>query len=294
MAYALAAVLLVVFFVAGFSSILSRLPPGRPRLPLPPLAEALDLDRRGGQLVGTRAGHSVVVHPPTDVGGGWTAIVDHSVPLAPRDGAASAPVQRILDQRPDLAVHIDRTYVSVTSQGARPGTRDADAVAEGIETAVAVVAALRETYHGWVVSLSQATGLSRLDGATLEGEIDGSSVSVVVPRRLPEGWELIVRGRLREPLPEGSRLRAAEASGPDVELGDLFLDQTLAVTTTDPAALRSRLARDEVRGPLLDLLCRFRGSVVTEEEIVHVVREGGNIDVKAAVERVVELVDAIG
>ncbi|MEM6925470.1 MAG: hypothetical protein AAF602_00975 [Myxococcota bacterium] len=270
---------------------------GRAQRPAPkqlgilPLATRLDLEVRGARLVGRRGGRLVAVYPPSHVGGGWTVIVDHTVPLVPGSEGEVG-----IDDDGRMTAHVDRTYVSVTSTGASGGESDDAAIQRGIGAALGLLDQLGKARRDYVAALARALGLPVPPGhvTALEGEVRGCTVSVVLPRRLAEAWELVVRGALHRTLPPGTRLRAAASGVADVDLGDLFLDRLLAIESSDVDALRVRLARDEVRGPLLDLVQRFRGSEVTEDGILHVVRDPEPPDVLAAVDRVVELADAIG
>jgi len=111
-------------------------------------------------------------------------------------------------------------------------------------------------------------------------------------------WMLEVRAPIVPPLPAGTRVtsrpqgrhrrREPRASG----IGDLVLDQALQALSEDPGALGRRLARDAVRGPVLDVLAAHPRSELLADEVVHVVEDGA-LEVEAAVGRVVELVNAL-
>ncbi len=121
------------------------------------------------------------------------------------------------------------------------------------------------------------------------GEVDGVVVTVVGPQLTDEHWRLEVRARLAPALPYGTRVRSRGTGAPGAGLGDLVLDHVLRASSPDPGEVARRLARDDVRGPVLDVLAAHPSSELRADEVVHVVLDGA-LDVEAAVRRVVELV----
>lgn len=124
--------------------------------------------------------------------------------------------------------------------------------------------------------------------------VDGVQLVLTWPVRAGTGWQTVVRGSLITPLPPGTQLQAAgRGAGPDVEVDDLFLDVGLHIYANARDQVRERLARDEVRGPLLALVNDWPLSTVTATAVVHVVVERSCRPL-AVVERVVELVKLLG
>ncbi len=117
--------------------------------------------------------------------------------------------------------------------------------------------------------------------------LSGVHVQVWLPRVYQDGWLIRLEARLSHPLPRDTELMAAgPIGGEDVEVGDLILDKALHITTSDPSALQARIAHDDVRGPLLDLICTWPGSRVSTLRVVHVVK---SLDLLPALDRMVEL-----
>jgi len=297
----LLALVILGAFLVGLATVALRLhaQPRRGYQSHHPLAEELGLAvQPPRQLVGKREGLAVVVHPPEHVGGAWTAIAEHEVgppPPDPESGGWPEVDAVRAQQGRGLGIEVTSTYVSVTSRGV-PGLTDAESLERGLRVAVATVGALRAARRRYAADIVRQLGLptSGIAGSSIEGELRGVRLTVRLPRRVDQTWETVIVGTLKSPLPDDSRLRADDGRGYGVEIGDRFLDHPLVIVTSDPDELRTRLARDEVRGPLLDLLCRFRPSVLEQARVVHVVRGAGSLEVVAAVERVVELVEAIG
>lgn len=167
---------------------------------------------------------------------------------------------------------------------------------DGVQTVVSIVRELHHRYR----SLIEA-GLSRVQGTSslqlgrpgeLRGYVDGIPVTLVGPRLADDHWTLEVRARLTTPLPSGSRVVARRPSNASSSLGDLVLDQALSATSSNLDALARRLARDDVRGPVLDVLAAHPASELRGDEVRHVVNDGA-LDVSAALDRVIELVHAL-
>lgn len=177
-------------------------------------------------------------------------------------------------------------------------------LADGIQTVVSMVRQLQRRYRQLIEA-----GLSRVQPTTprpvpsprrpgeLRGTVDGVRVSIMGPRLTDDRWVLEVRAALSPAFPagtlvvarqEGVRRPTARAS----RLGDLVLDHALCATSTDPETLAQRLARDAVRGPVLDVVAAHPASELRADEVVHVVHDGA-LDVSGALDRVVDLVSVL-
>ena len=78
------------------------------------------------------------------------------------------------------------------------------------------------------------------------------------------------------------------------QLGDLILDSSpLWIESPDPEALAARLCRDEVREPLLGLLCESPDSLLLTDRLFLVRREGV-LDVGRLLDEALELARALG
>ncbi|MEO0601524.1 MAG: hypothetical protein AAF211_08815, partial [Myxococcota bacterium] len=126
----------------------------------------------------------------------------------------------------------------------------------------------------------------------LRGCVDGVMITVIGPQLEDGSWTLEVRAAIAPPLPPGTRVTAQGTRTRGDRLGDLVLDHALQIVSDDPEALGRRLARDDVRGPVLDVLAAHPESVLRADEVVHVVTDGA-LDVEASVRRVVELVTVL-
>ena len=170
---------------------------------------------------------------------------------------------------------------------------DRDEVAKVIDAAVAVAKALQARQRTLCQPVLDHLGLDALPahGAAAEGTVDGRRVRFDPPGR--GHWHTQAVVWLRHPLPPGTVLRPKEADDTTSdEVGDIMIDTALRIDCSAPDALRSRLAHDAVRGPLLDLICTFPPSRVLADRVIHVVHDGA-IDQGGALLRAWELAAAL-
>lgn len=258
----------------------------------------------GTSLAGEWQGFAVVVHPPTRESQAWTVVVELGLEVPPGfvvfDGGrpedarpwGDSVVDRITDvHQAGRDVHVGR-FVSVSGTTApNPVSTVQSALDQGAGLAMAVRRRIFEDSARAIERLGRAT--TPEPGTTVEGNVNGVPIAIVLPLAQGRQWRLEVRGQLAEPLPPGTLIEGQRGRAYDTDVGDLFLDRTLDILTDAPDILRDRLARDEVRGPLLDLLCTYPGSLVTEDQIVHRVGGSDALLVNAALDRVVELARAL-
>lgn len=80
-----------------------------------------------------------------------------------------------------------------------------------------------------------------------------------------------VVARLQTPLPRGTLVLHADHAVPDqrtpTPLSDPVLDGRVVAYSTDPTTLRERLVHDEVRGPLLEVVHGYPGSMLTDTHV---------------------------
>ena len=262
------------------------------------------------RLTGHIDDHFVVVYPPAEEDPSWSVIVElpFAVPegfwirATPEvDGVEASHEARTLAHR--VEVHIAsytrvgfavqvRSFVTVTRSTGAPAYVGVRPMGTPIRAAIALARALDQARFGLLEPALERMGLpTHARHTQVEGEIDGIRIELGVPGLEDGAWQTRIVGHLSRPLPHGTELVSAELPrDSDLELGDLFLDQPLHVTTSDVGALRARIARDEIRGALLDFVCTWPGSVVLEDRVMHVVK---GLDVSAALDRVLELVALI-
>ena len=265
---------------------------------IPPLsAKDFGLVHDGLMWKGEVDGLKVLVHPPNTFGR-WTAIVDlpfdvpvsfqlldeeegntPSVAATPLvDDAVRSAVEDLLAEH--LEVHV-ANFVSVTTPGAE-GSQVAEQLRRGIQGAAAITRALTRRH-------AEVCG----ETPTYERLIDGVLVHIDRPRPRDGMWELRVSAALLSKLPPDTRIARAADRFDDIDIGDLFLDTPLDIATANAPGLRRRIARDDIRGPLLELLCEYPKSVILSDQVVHVVRGPAALDIEGATARVVELVNLL-
>ncbi len=93
------------------------------------------------------------------------------------------------------------------------------------------------------------------------GEVDG--IRVFVDEMEKKGrYQCGVTAAIDPPLPDRTDIEIRKDGDKTGEIGDLFLDTLLAFRTEDPKTVRARLAKDEVRAPLLEIVHGHRNSTV--------------------------------
>ena len=258
--------------------------PGDP--PTSRALEALGFDLRGTTWTGVVDGIVVRVKRPLLAHDPWqvVATLPFEVPpefrirresmgwhASPDAAPLAEPAMRQLKQVVDT--HDAIVERAVTFSGTGEDFEDFEqAVVERIGLAVGVAVQLRRSFEG----VSRGP-----DDITVEGPL----VALVDQSR----WRTTLRTAFAPSLPPDTRLEAATRHPKGAPVGDLLLDAALDIASSNPEVVRQRLARDEIRGPLLDLLCRFPGSALTSREIIHVVTGPDAFDVDDAVARLREL-----
>lgn len=127
----------------------------------------------------------------------------------------------------------------------------------------------------------------RGDGSRLEGSRGG--VRMTATRG---GGEVRFVAHLKQPLPPGTLLVHADFGVVDFEVHDPILDPLLTIQTSDLPALRALIARDDVRGELLDVVHGAPGSTVDAHEVVCVVKAPFG-ELSAWADKVAALVNAL-
>ncbi len=285
-------------------SIDTRQPVGVPDI------DDLELQWKHGRWDGAVAGRAVALHPAADgrPGSVWVegqarlppgAELVHPVgrgePVALGQFTWGRRGARAMGELPDLAAAADpiaakgwvcRAGASVQIEGV-----DRDELRTALDCAVALV----EAIEAGVEHRSCPPALVRIvdrEARRGTGTVEGVPIELHLPTLTGRGWHFVVRATLEPPLPLGTVIEGASTRGLDVELGDLFVDVGARVRAFHPEALRARVARDEVRGPLLALVNEWPGSRVEAGRIVHVVIDD-RLDVAAAIDRCVELALAL-
>ncbi|MBX2801087.1 MAG: hypothetical protein KTR31_25630 [Myxococcales bacterium] len=302
-----------VFVLALMVGLLTLLPALMPKAATPTSgwAAALGLAPAAPDqpLRGTLDGVPVVVHPPgstpswtviaelpIDVPAGfWIAATpDDEDPHASEQASAFARIARAeLDAIVGSGWHLQvRDYVSVTHAPGAPGIDQPHALRAPLRAAVALARALAEARQTLVAEALGQLGAALGQGADLtHTTVDGVPLEIHLPSVRSTAWSCAVVATLSRPLPAGTRVVSSEVHGAtDVDVGDLFLDLPLSIDTSDPPALRDRLATDDLRGAILDLLCSWPGSVLHADRVEHRVMD---LDMASAIARVVELVQLL-
>lgn len=171
-----------------------------------------------------------------------------------------------------------------------------DDVALKVNRAVALAVALRDRFEAPWKALGEAHGLTAVDtpdARVFEGEVGGASVRVEQARLAGGDVPLRVRVVLTRPLPPGTELvHIDRGKGPSAALADPILGAQVHAVSTDPDALSTRLSRDAVRGPLLEVVHGHPGSRVTSEAVELLVVPAP-LDPKPAVDLALELERAL-
>jgi len=289
--------LVVVLFALTLAvAVLADAQTDHRQLPSPHPADGLGLvPRSRTRWEGRLQGVDVVVHSPH---ARWT--IDAEVPFAMPAGidlgpgarhrderllrAAVASLVEPLEQR-DLEVTIGPT---VRLHGPPRATVMGD-LEDALADAVGLVRALTEQHVRLVEApRSRLRDVTIGPGGEVHGHHDDVPVRILGPRVGERFWSLQLRARLARPLPPETLVRAGRGHA----LGDMILDQALHVRSREPAALAGQLARDGVRGIVLDVLAAHPGSELRSDEVVHSVDDGA-LDVGAALDRVLALVRAL-
>lgn len=121
-------------------------------------------------------------------------------------------------------------------------------------------------------------------GAGVEG------VPIAITGRFPR---IEMTASLRTSLPDGTLVVHADHGIVDKRLGDPVLDPLLTVQGPDLPALKDRLATEDVRGPLLDVLHGAPGSVLEATRVV-CRPPSPLLDPKDWLEKVARLIHALG
>ncbi|MEN0061519.1 MAG: hypothetical protein AAGA48_05175 [Myxococcota bacterium] len=265
-----------------------------------------------GRWSGRRDGVYVVVQVDVEPNDPWSVRAKLPFPTprgfrlgtkkAGRDGERlMVPIQPIVDrlQARGWRVELGASVILRRPRQFSPFTSAQRQVelADGIQSVVTMVRQLQRRYRELI-----ETGLERVLPAVprpvptpgrpgeLRGMVDGVGLSLVGPRLKDDHWTLSIRAELPVPLPISTRVKARQ--GPGGPLGDLVLDQALSASSSDLGELGRRLARDAVRGPVLDVLAAHPASELRTGEVIHVVTDGA-LDVSAALDRVTELVEVL-
>lgn len=145
--------------------------------------------------------------------------------------------------------------------------RHLEAVGVRLKEAVDLVHALAGAGQGAWRAVAELHGLAINPAATLiSGDVDGIGLRI----ELDSDRRTWVRASLPQPLPAGTRIVHKDRGSGDVRLGDPILDTLVSVRTGAPEVLAARISRDEVRGPLLELVHGMPGAEVRSNELVFV------------------------
>ena len=263
-------------------------------------AAALGLRTRAdGHWVGTRG--EIRVRVSTSGLGRWKIVAELPF-LVPRgfEIPGADPLAKDADL---LGLGLEDALDRAKGKGWRPRIGDAVTlqvaerwrIADGIDAAADLAERLSQRHRSLIAPASRlGADEEALQGETAEGEIDGVPVRIVLPWVDGERWSTTITAWWTTPLPDGTVLRPTPPRRvAEDTIGDLFLDTALHIVTSDPDALKERLAHDELRGPLLDLVCGYPDSIVMADRVEHVVHIGA-LDVGAALERVLEVVRLVG
>lgn len=130
--------------------------------------------------------------------------------------------------------------------------------------AVRLARALEQAVRGPWTRLAADRGLAVApDGDLLSGRVDGIALTVRFVAADPGRTDVVAT--FHPALPLGSVLGPAGSGS--VRLGDPVLDGMIGVATPEPEALAERIARDEVRGLVLEVVHGHPGSEVAGDTV---------------------------
>ena len=195
------------------------------------------------------------------------------------------PLNRLLRDMPDNCRRLtigDRAVHAVLKSDA-----DADDVRAIVEIARAVQNAL---FVHWREFANQHQLLLEPGAGVITGTIGHIPIQVAFD---PVRDTTSVRAHLLRDLPLGTALGHPALHVSNGHIADPILGSQVAAYTTDFDALNARVVRDEVRGPLLELIREYVGSVVWQERVYLVVRGAVLEDIERPVSLAVELAAAL-
>lgn len=201
---------------------------------------------------------------------------------------ADAEVERLLAPRPGWRQFAVEDGITVEATGRHPENIEA-----ALDQSVALALALfRVSELAWT-RVAQRCGLAvdKVDGTRrLGGSVQGRRIEI---RESGPPFGLQVTAEVRPALPEGTEVIAPAGRGVSESLQDPVLDGHLTVRTSDIAALRSRLVRDDVRGALLEVLNFHADSVLTAHELRVVATGRSERRLTAVIDAVLALLTAL-
>ncbi|MCB9779290.1 MAG: hypothetical protein H6742_12055 [Alphaproteobacteria bacterium] len=176
-----------------------------------------------------------------------------------------------------------RQRIEPTIEERRITVREATPVAiypkPAVDLALALAQALREARQAPVQSAAAELGLRcervGADGSrTFLGTVQGVDVKVVLdqPRESDGALQCVIQAPIRPHLPAGMRLRPRVGGAPGrsggIGTGNPVLDTVVELQASEPESARALLMRDELTGPLLEVLHAWPGAYVHPRAVV--------------------------